>query len=592
MAYSNKIDENPKSSTKRKDENYKLGEVLVSNSLIDRSDLETAVNSENLPARPFIKILIDQEKIKENELTEFLSKYFFINRININDIEIPKNIINIIPPEKAVAFRIIPYKIENNTLYIATADPTRNDIIDDISFITGIPAVYSVAPYSQIISAMSKCYNASFILEKFKNGENAVKTEQGLNDVSDITKDKNSASDVEKYINKVISDAVERGASDIHIEFYRKFSRTRFRIDGKLSEYSNTPNTAKSNIIARIKNMAKLDITEQRFPQDGRITVSLGGHEIDIRVSIIPTLFGEKIVMRLLNKSSLIFDINKIGFSQTHLNTLKTAILKPFGMILVTGPTGAGKTTTLYCILNELNKESLNISTAEDPIEYDFPGINQVQVNEKLKNEKTNVYFNFAETLRSFLRQDPDIIMVGEIRDTETASIAVQAALTGHLVLSTLHTNNASSTITRLINMKIEPFLIASSLNLVIAQRLIRKLCLECKEELPPEALNEILKKIGITTDKNDSGDIKLYKAKGCSTCNQSGYKGRVPIYEMLYVTENIKELINNNANESEIEKTAVSQNMKTLSDSAKEKFLTGITSLEEILPYLDIKTP
>ena len=590
MAYLNKIDENPKSSTKRKDENYKLGEVLVSNFLIDRSDLETAVNSESLPARPFIKILIDREKIKENELAEFLSKYYSINQININDIEIPKNIINIIPPEKAVASRIVPYKIENNTLYIATADPTRNDIIEDITFITGIPAAeYSVAPYSQIISAMSKCYNASFILEKFNNVESAVKTEQELNEIRDISKDKNSASAVEKYVNKVISDAVERGASDIHIEFYRKFSRIRFRIDGRLSEYSNTPPTAKSNIIARIKNMANLDITEQRFPQDGRITVSLGGHEIDIRVSIIPTLFGEKIVMRLLNKSSLIFDINKIGFSPTHLNTLKNAIHKPFGMILVTGPTGAGKTTTLYCILNELNNEFSNISTAEDPIEYDFPGINQVQVNEKLKNEKTNVYFNFAETLRSFLRQDPDIIMVGEIRDTETASIAVQAALTGHLVLSTLHTNNASSTITRLINMKIEPFLIASSLNLVIAQRLIKKLCLECKEELPPDP--EALKKIDIATDKYD-GYIKLYKANGCPACNKSGYKGRVPIYEMLYVTENIKELIHNNANESEIEKTAVSQNMKTLSDSAKEKFLAGITSLEEILPYLDIKTP
>ncbi len=582
----NKTEENQKLSASKKDENYKLGEILVSNSLIARKDLETAAKKESLPARPLIKVLIDDGKIKENDLSEFLAKYFFLNQVDINDIEIPKNIVNIIPPEKAIKSRAVPYKIENNTLYIAAADPTRNDIIDEISFITGIPAVYSVAPYSQIITAMSKYYNASFFLEKFKSIENAVKTDQESSDVSDISKDKDSASAVEKYVNKVIGDAVERGASDIHIEFYRKFSRIRFRIDGKLSEYSNTPPTAKLNIIARIKNMAKLDITEQRFPQDGRITVSLGAHEIDIRVSCIPTLFGEKIVMRILNKSSLVFDINKIGFSKSHLNLLGECIHKPFGMILVTGPTGSGKTTSLYCILNDLNNESLNISTAEDPIEYDFPGINQVQVNEKLKNEKTNVYFNFAETLRSFLRQDPDIIMVGEIRDNETASISIQAALTGHLVLSTLHTNNAASTITRLVNMKIEPFLIASSLTLVIAQRLIRKLCLECKEELPLETL----KKIGIAEEKHDIY-IKLYKAKGCPACNKSGYKGRIPIYEMLYVSENIKELINNSAAESELERAAISQGMKTLSDSAKEKFFTGITSLEEILPYLNVKT-
>lgn len=570
---------------KNKAEDYKLGEILLSNSFITEEDLSEAISKENLPSKPFIKILIDEEKIIEKNLTIFLSQYFCIDSVNISYIEIPKNIISMVPPEKARQFRIMPYKIEKGNLYIAAADPTKNEIIDEISFISGIPAVYSVAPYSQILSAISKYYNASFFLETFKNNENGVQASALSDEISDITKDKNnSASAVENYINKVINDAVEQGASDIHIEFYRKFSRIRFRRDGKLIEYSNTPPTAKSNIISRIKNMAQLDITEQRFPQDGRITVSMGGNEIDIRVSCIPTLFGEKIVMRILNKSSLIFDINKIGFSQAHLNILKTAIHKPYGMILVTGPTGSGKTTTLYCILNELNNTSLNISTAEDPIEYDFPGINQVQVNEKLKNEKTNVCFNFAETLRSFLRQDPDIIMVGEIRDSETASIAIQAALTGHLVLSTIHTNSASSTITRLINMKAENFLVASSLNLVIAQRLIRKLCIECKEELPPDSL----KKFGF----EDSGDrrFKIYKANGCPTCNKSGYRGRVPIYEMLDITEEIRELINNNAPESEIKKIAVKNGMKTLADSAKEKFLGGITSLEEILPYLNTK--
>ncbi|MHB8232013.1 MAG: GspE/PulE family protein [bacterium] len=570
---------------KKKSEGSKLGEILVSNSFITREDLKNALSKENLPAKPFLKILIDEGKIKENKLADFLSDYLRIELVNIGDIEIPPNIINLIIPKTAAGFRIIPYKIEKGILYIATADPTRNEIIDDIAFSTGFPAIYSVAPYSQILSAMSRYYNASYILaNEFKSDEKTGQPTMESDEISDITKDKNSIGAVEKYIHKVINDAVENGASDIHIEFYRKFSRIRFRIDGKLIEYSNTPPTAKLNIISVIKNKANLDITEQRFPQDGRITVSMGGHEIDIRVSIVPTLFGEKIVMRILNKSSLIFDINKIGFSQAHLNILKTAIHKPYGMILVTGPTGSGKTTTLYCILNELNNPSLNISTAEDPIEYDFPGINQVQVNEKLKNEKTNVHFNFAETLRSFLRQDPDIIMVGEIRDTETASIAVQSALTGHLVLSTIHTNNASSTITRLINMKIESFLVVSSLNLIIAQRLIRKLCMECKEELPPEAL----KNLGLAN--NEDKYFKLYKAKGCPACNKSGYKGRIPIYEMLEITEEIRELISNNAAESEIEKAAVKNDMKTLADSAREKFFGGITSFEEIAPYLNIK--
>ncbi|MDA8401893.1 MAG: ATPase, T2SS/T4P/T4SS family [Deltaproteobacteria bacterium] len=565
----------------KKIEDTKLGEILLNNGLITRNDLNFAVNEEKLSGKSVGRILVEEEKIKETELVGFLSKYFCIDHVNLNDLEIPKDVIDLVPPEKAVKFRIIPYKKENETLYIAAADPTRKEIIDDISFLTGVPTEYAVASYSQIFRAMSKYYNASFILKSGKNVESAVSSGAESNEIIDVAKDSIGMNSVERYVDKVINDAIERGASDIHIEFYRKFARIRFRIDGKLTEYSNTAPTAKSNIISRIKIMSKLDITEQRFPQDGRITVSIGEHEIDLRVSCTPTLFGEKIVMRILNKSSLTFNIDKIGFSEMHLKTLRDAINKPYGMILVTGPTGAGKTTTLYSILTELNHISLNISTAEDPIEYDFPGINQVQINEKLKNEKTGSYFNFAEALRSFLRQDPDVIMVGEIRDHETASIAIQSALTGHLVLSTIHTNKASSTVTRLINMNIEPFLTASSLNLIIAQRLVRKLCVECREELPLESL----KKIGITNLQNTS--IKFYRAKGCPACNKTGYKGRTPIYEMLNITEEIKELINKGASESEIEKLGIEQGMKTLADSAKEKFLEGITSLEEILPYL-----
>ena len=568
----------------KKIEDTKLGEILLNNGLITRDDLIFAVNEEIQSGKSVGRILVEEGKLKEAELVDFLSKYFCIERVNLNDLEIPKDIISLVPPEKAIKFRIIPYKKENETLYVAAADPTRKEIIEDISFLTGMSTEYGVASYSQIFDAMSKYFNASFILKTGKNVESAVSSTAESNEIIDIAKDGEGMNSVERYVDKVINDAVEHGASDIHIEFYRKFARIRFRIDGKLTEYSNTPPTAKSNIISRIKIMSKLDITEQRFPQDGRITVSMGEHEIDIRVSCTPTLFGEKIVMRILNKSSLTFNIDKIGFSEMHLKTLKDAINKPYGMILVTGPTGAGKTTTLYSILNELNHVSLNISTAEDPIEYDFPGINQVQVNEKLKNEKTGAYFNFAEALRSFLRQDPDVIMVGEIRDHETASIAIQSALTGHLVLSTIHTNKASSTVTRLINMNIEPFLAASSINLIIAQRLVRKLCGECREELPLESL----KKIGISNPQNTG--IKLFRAKGCPSCNKTGYKGRTPIYEMLNITEEIRELINRGAPESEIEKLGIEQGMKTLADSAKEKFLSGITSLEEILPYINMK--
>ncbi len=590
------MDANLNCYPKKSSGEQKLGEILVSNGLIGKADLESALKRENLPLKPFIRILIDENKLKENELADFLSKFYKIERVDINDVDIPKNIINIIPPDKAIKCRVIPYKIENGNLYLAAYDPTRIDIADDIGFITGFPALYSVSSFSQIMNAMSKHFNASYLLENFKNDENSEEKIAEDDKISDITKDNISESAVEKFINKVISDAVERGASDIHIENYRKFSRIRFRIDGKLIKYANISSTAKSNIVSviKIKCEPNLDISEKRFPQDGRISTSVSGQEIDLRVSLAPTLFGEKIVMRILNKSSLIFDINRVGFSPVHLNILKSAINKPFGMILVTGPTGSGKTTTLYSILSELNKnESINISTAEDPIEYDFPGINQIQIDETLKNSKTGATLNFAETLRSFLRQDPDIIMVGEIRDYETSSIAIQAALTGHLVLSTLHTNNASATVTRLINMNIEPFLISSSLNLIIAQRLIRKLCLECKEELDESAV----KKLGISAAYKDNDNdhqnknnyFKLYKAKakGCPTCNNTGYKGRIPIYEMLEINDEIRGLINGNAAESEIEKSAIKNGMKTLSDSAKEKFLSGVTSLEEILPYI-----
>ncbi len=558
----------------------KLGEILLKNGIITAVELHSALEEQKRYGGSIGGQLTKLGFIKDSDLVSFLSKEFGAATVNLLATEIPESVIKLIPPDLAVRLQVIPFRRQGNTLYLAVADPTRVEDLDDIKFLTGLSIEIVVASENEITSALSKYYNASSILTENREYLNSIAIEE-TNEEVDISELQRSSSEqpIIRFVNKVLLDAVKINASDIHIEPYESIVRIRYRMDGKLVEQMKIQGQLKNPIISRLKIMAQMDISERRLPQDGRIKARMDNKEVDMRVSCLPTLFGEKIVIRVLDKANLQLDMRKLGFSEEQLRDFKTSIHRPYGMILVTGPTGSGKTTTLYSALSDVNRPDVNISTAEDPVEYNIQGINQVLVNEEIG-------LTFASALRSFLRQDPDIIMVGEIRDLETAEIAIKAALTGHLVLSTIHTNNAASTISRLINMKVEPFLVASSLNLVIAQRLIRKLCGECKEPYYPDV--KVLAKLGFTN--SELSGKRFYKSKGCTVCNKTGYKGRMAIYEVLNVNDDIKNKIYENANEFEIQKVAMSGGMKPLKESAKEKFLEGITSLEEIIQYLDEK--
>jgi len=460
------------------------------------------------------------------------------------------------------------------------ADPSNIFAIDDLKFLTGYNIDSVVASEAAIKDAIEKYYSSheeemllGDVLTEFDESEMEIVHDEEQVDVNDLKKAVEDAP-VVKLVNLILTDAIKRGASDIHVEPYEKSFRVRYRVDGVLSEFMKPPLKLKNAIVSRIKIMSSLDIAERRLPQDGRIKLKMGkDKEMDYRVSVLPTLFGEKVVMRLLDKSNLQLDMTKLGFEEKALKDFKDAIEKPWGMVLVTGPTGSGKTTTLYSALSELNKITDNISTAEDPVEFNLAGINQVQMHEAIG-------LNFASALRSFLRQDPDIIMVGEIRDFETAEIAVKAALTGHLVLSTLHTNDAPSTVNRLLNMGIEPFLISSATNLILAQRLARKICKECKQEIhvPPQALIDI----GITPE--DAKSFKCFHGKGCATCGGTGYKGRIALYEVMPLTDNLKELVLNGASSAELKRGAVKEGMKTLRMSGITKLKEGVTTIEEVV--------
>ena len=485
--------------------------------------------------------------------------------------------VKLLPISAVQKYQVIPVNRAGATLIVAMADPSNIFAIDDIKFLTGLNVEVVVAVESDIKKAIDRYYDQSATLQDvmsdFEEDVEVVLEEEEL-DMADIEKQTEDAP-VVKLVNLILTDAIKKTASDIHIEPYEKSFRVRYRIDGVLYEIMKPPMKLKNAITSRVKIMASLDIAERRLPQDGRIKIKLpGGKDMDYRVSSLPTLFGEKIVLRLLDKSNLQLDMTKLGFEEKPLEHFKEAILKPYGIVLVTGPTGSGKTTTLYSALAELNKSTENISTAEDPVEFNLAGINQVQMHE-------DIGLNFAGALRSFLRQDPDIIMVGEIRDFETAEIAIKAALTGHLVLSTLHTNDAPSTINRLLNMGIEPFLVASSTNLVVAQRLARRICSNCKEEvkIPQQALLDI----GIKKDDLDKYQ-HLYHGKGCSTCSDTGYKGRVALYEVMPVEDELKELILNGASAMELKREAIRIGMKSLRISGLNKLQDGVTTIEEVL--------
>ncbi len=560
--------------------NARLGELLVRENLISPLQLQKAMEGQRAAGGRLGHQLTKLGYIEENELTAFLSKQYSVPSINLRDFEIDSEVLKLIPKEVVVRHQVIPINKSGNTLIIAMADPSNIYAVDDIKFITNFNIDIVVASEGQIAESIEKYYTSNVTFEDvmvdFSGGEDDVELAGEVDEDINVLDLEKSAGDapVVKLVNLVLLDAIRKGASDIHIEPYEKQLRIRYRIDGMLYEVMKPPLRLKNAITSRLKIMSNLDIAERRLPQDGRIKLKMGkGKEMDFRVSICPVLWGEKTVMRLLDKSNLQLDMTKLGFEESILRSFKEAIAKPYGMILITGPTGSGKTTTLYSTLSELNKSTENISTAEDPIEYNLYGINQVQMHDEIG-------LNFAAALRCFLRQDPDIIMVGEIRDFETAEIAVKAALTGHLVLSTLHTNDAPSTVSRLLNMGIEPFLVASSVNLIGAQRLVRKLCSDCKG--PVEVTRQQLIDVGIPPEEIDQ--VKPMRGQGCKTCNNTGYKGRIAVYEIMVTNDEVKEFILNGASTLELKREAIRQGMKTLRMSALTKFREGMTSLEEVV--------
>jgi len=560
----------------------KLGRMLVAAKFITEEQVEKALALQQKEGGRLGSILVKFGYIDEQTLLDFLSKQYGVKSIDLNKVEIDTSATKLIPTEVVQKYSVIPVRRVGSVITIAMLDPSNIFAIDDIKFMTGYDVDVVVASESAISAAMARYYDTSAM-----NLQQVLKSMDVTDESLDILSERETEEQVDlrelkeaveeapvvKLVNLILSDAIKKGASDIHIEAYEKKFRVRYRIDGVLYEVMNPPLKLKAALTSRLKIMAELDIAERRLPQDGRIKLKMKNREIDLRVSTLPCLFGEKVVLRILDKGALSFDLKKLGFEQEAMDDLIKAIHSPFGMVLVTGPTGSGKSTTLYSALQQINEVGVNIMTAEDPVEYNMFGVNQVQMKEEIG-------LNFAAALRSFLRQDPDVVLVGEIRDYETAEIAVKAALTGHLVLSTLHTNDAPSTITRLLNMGIEPFLVASSVVIIIAQRLVRRICKECKEEEKIHA--SVLQDIGFS--EQEANTITCYKGKGCPNCNDTGYRGRVALYEVMPVGEDIRELILEGASAIEIRKKAVAGGMKTLRMSGLIKLKEGVTTVDEIL--------
>jgi len=590
----------------------KLGEILVRENLISPQHLREALDYQREHGGRLGFNLVKLGLISDDMITAVLSRQYGIPSVNLDLFNIDPSVLSLIPQEVAQKHSVLPLSRVGATLTLAMVDPTNVFAMDDVKFMTGLNVEPVVVAEGSVQQAIAKYYGTSREIElasatveevshlpKNSNNGGGI-THADLVSLDSIDFETGQAEDVEvledneeidlstlsrmsedapvvRLVNVLLVDALRRGASDIHVEPYEKELRIRFRIDGVLYDVMHPPLKMRDALISRVKIMSKLDISEKRLPQDGRIKIKVKvdsrSRELDFRVSTLPTLFGEKVVLRLLDKQNLMLDMTKLGFEAESLTKFKRNISKPYGMVLVTGPTGSGKTNTLYSALQSLNTVDTNIMTAEDPVEFNLPGINQVQMKEQIG-------LNFAAALRSFLRQDPNIVLVGEVRDFETAEIAIKAALTGHLVLSTLHTNDAPSTISRLMNMGIEPFLVATSVNLIQAQRLIRRICKDCKQEhqTPSEALIEV----GFSAD--EAKTIKTYKGKGCSTCNNTGYKGRIGLYEVMEITDEIRELILIGASALELRKKAIDDGMITLRESGLYKIRAGVTTPEEVV--------
>ncbi|HPC83217.1 MAG TPA: type IV-A pilus assembly ATPase PilB [Thermoanaerobaculaceae bacterium] len=563
----------------------KLGELLLKAQLVNQQQLQKALDEQKSTGGKLGEILQRLGYVTEDDIIECLSHQFGVPSINLRHFEIDSNVARLIPVDLARKYNVIPVNKTGATLTLAMTDPTNIFAMDEITFMTGYRVEPVVASEEAIRETIDRHFGSTREVELKKVMEDLTSVDEAALELMEEEEEMDVATLAEgaeeapvvRLVNIMLTDAIKRGASDIHVEPYERNFRVRYRIDGLLREVMTPPLKLKDAITSRIKVLSKLDIAEKRLPQDGRIRLKAKvegrTRELDYRVSVIPTVHGEKVVMRLLDKENLRLDLTKLGFEKPSLKAFEDAVLKPYGMVLVTGPTGSGKTNTLYSALQRVNTPDTNIMTAEDPVEFQMPGVNQVQM-------KDSIGLNFAAALRSFLRQDPNIILVGEIRDFETAEIAIKAALTGHLVLSTLHTNDAPSTISRLMNMGIEPFLVATSVNCIAAQRLVRRVCTNCKEEIdtPIQAL------LGVGFSEAEAHDIKLYKGRGCDKCNNTGYKGRTALIEVMTMTDDLRELVLSGATAIELRRKAREEGMITLRESGLHKIREGLTTIEEVV--------
>jgi type IV pilus assembly protein PilB len=550
----------------------KIAGKLLEANLVSQDQLHRALEHQKKEGGSVGQNLVRTGALSEIAYAEFLGRMYSLPTVALAEMDVSTEITSLIPEDVATRFQVVPIARQGRTLKVAMANPSNIFAIDDIKFITGLDVQPVVCTETDVRAAINKYYDSAdslkSVLEGLEEDVEVVEDDEDEKDAGALSAESQNAP-VVKLVNSILVDAVKRGASDIHVECYEKHMRVRYRIDGVLQEMMSPPVKMKSAIISRLKIMSELDIAERRIPQDGRIKLKVGEKKVDLRVSTLPCIFGEKVVMRILDKGNLKLDLADFGIYPPALEHLMKAIAMPYGMVLVTGPTGSGKTTTLYSCLSRVNVPGTNIMTAEDPVEYNLDGINQVQV-------KDDVGLTFAAALRAFLRQDPNIVMVGEIRDLETGGIAVKAALTGHLVLSTLHTNDAPATVNRMIDMGIEPFLVASSTNIILAQRLVRRICKHCKQ--PLQITDELRREIGL------GAHVEVFHGKGCDECNGSGYRGRQGLYEVMPITPAIRELILDRASTSDLQQKAIEEGMLTLRMDGLRNVERGTTTIEEVL--------
>jgi type IV pilus assembly protein PilB len=559
--------------------NPRLLELLVKENLLSQEQAGKAVADQRRSGERLATVLTRLGFLSEDELLDFLSRKYGIPVINLGRVEVDPDILRLVRKEIVQKYQVFPVRKVGNTLTLALSDPTVVLAIDDVQFATGLHVIPVLAAESAIRAAIDHNYSSGVddikkLIDQESTGDTNLELLDKASkvDIAELGREAEEAPTI-RFVNLIIADAIRKRASDIHLEPYEKVFRVRYRIDGVLHDMMNPPKQMEAAILSRVKIMSNLDIAERRLPQDGRLSVKFQNREIDLRVSSLPTTFGEKIVMRVLDKGAVVLDLARLGFEEEDLGRFKKSITTPYGMILVTGPTGSGKSTTLYAAIATINNPDINIITAEDPVEFNLAGVNQVLVRE-------DIGYTFSAALRAFLRQDPDVVLVGEMRDLETAQIAIRAALTGHLVFSTLHTNDAPSTVTRLQDMGIPPFLISSSLLLVIAQRLVRRICLECREpvQVPVSAL------IDVGFRPEEAEGVRVYAGKGCAACANTGYKGRISVHEIMWMIPELQEAIVRQRPANELKDIAVKAGMRTLRQTGLRKVANGLTTIDEVL--------